>query len=169
MAMQEWRKSSVLAKAQPREPVTPHRSVAGNKRFTIALPMFDHHTISLERWSIKYGLRERRTALADWDSASYHYSASVVLALDPAPRPDAGQTKNAARLKSCLLAEASPSLPPACYIKGEELASRARRHLTSMTFASPCLLNKLRVTSRPCRWSLRSRRDLPRLNWFKVT
>ena len=36
-------------------------------------------------------------------------------------------------------------------------------NLTSMTFASPCLLNKLRVTSRPCRWSLRSRRDLPRL------
>jgi hypothetical protein len=42
-------------------------------------------------------------------------------------------------------------------------------HLTSMTFASPCLFNKLRDTSRPCRWSLRSRRDLPRLKWFKVT
>jgi hypothetical protein len=79
--------------------------------------MFHHHTISLERWSIKYGLRERRTALADWNSPSYHYFASVVLALDLAPMPDAGQTKNAARLKSSLLAEASPSLPPASHIK----------------------------------------------------
>jgi CoA-transferase family III len=42
-------------------------------------------------------------------------------------------------------------------------------HFTSMTFASPRRRNKLRVTSLPCRWSLRSMRELPRLNWFKIT
>ena len=40
----------------------------------------------------------------------------------------------------------------------------ARPYFTSMTFASPFRRNKLRVTSLPCRWSLRSRRELPRLN-----
>jgi len=80
----------------PREPAAPYRSVAGNQRFTTALPTFHHHTISLERWSIKYGLRERRTALADWNSASYHYSASVVLALVRL-QSRAGQTENAPR------------------------------------------------------------------------
>jgi hypothetical protein len=52
-------------------------------------------TISLEQWSIKYQLRERRTALADCSSASYHFSASVVLALEPAPKlmPDRRKTQ----------------------------------------------------------------------------
>src|ERR1700720_139950 len=125
--MQEWRKSSVLRpgdwlRSEIWRQGTAERT--GNASSISGGEPTVHHRvanvpppISLERWSIKYGLRERRTALADWNSASYPYSASVVLALDPAPRPDAGQTKNAARLKSCLLAEASPSLPPACYIK----------------------------------------------------
>ena len=49
-----------------------------------------------------------------------------------------------------------------------QISSRVA-HFTSMTFASPRLLNKLTVTSPPCRWSLTSRRELPRLNWFKMT
>jgi hypothetical protein len=66
----------------------PLIDVAGNQRF--------HHRVAkvppplqfpLERWSINYELRERRTALADWSSDSHHSSANVVLALDPTPNP----------------------------------------------------------------------------------
>jgi hypothetical protein len=64
------------------------RPWAGNQTFSTALPKLHCPTsISLARWTIKDELRERRTALADRSSDSYHSSANLILALDPTARP----------------------------------------------------------------------------------
>jgi hypothetical protein len=89
---------SVYMKAARRPPASePAKSVA-----EVPPPL----QFPLERWSINYELRERRTALANWSSDSHHSSANVVLALDPTPKPNRRSVT-----KTSPLAEASPSLP----------------------------------------------------------